>query len=1219
MTLIKCSIYFVTNQENENLAEMLLRRHLSRGLLVCLLLLALLHDATSQRRQAARRNNHRQRDEGTHASLTCSLDVVFILDSSESAKLRLFQQQKAFVLSFSTRLAMLQVSSMFQVNWALKVRMAALQFSSSVYIEHRFSAWKDLDSFQDKVSNMYYIGHGTYTTYAITNTTQLVLQESPKQSVRMAVLMTDGVDHPRNPDVMPAATEAKSYGIKFFSIGLSDIAQKSQNAAKLRTIASSPAQQFVQSLQDPELEDKLLKEMSAVAIEECPQVCLCEKGERGPPGNPGRKGDQGDLGPPGQKGTRGEPGYDGRPGVDGPQGPPGYKGNKGERGECGPPGKKGEIGAEGPPGPTGAKGDEGGEGPIGDVGPEGPAGPKGDRGYTGAPGPPGDIGIGFPGPKGDKGLQGRPGSTGPPGIGEPGLPGPSGPAGAKGNSGLTGEGLPGQKGDRGFGGPPGSRGLPGVGIKGDKGVRGPSGPQGTVGATGIGLQGEKGDRGPPGPVGPRGASGIGLMGPKGNQGPTGEPGLTGERGQGDTGPKGEPGTKGLPGISGLPGEDGIPGPKGDIGLTGIRGLDGPTGKGVPGVKGDKGDRGSRGQPGSVGPPGPMGPKGERGNTGSPGITGPPGRGLTGVKGEMGPQGPPGQLGETGIGLPGPKGDRGLQGPSGPTGPKGEGLLGPPGLPGSPGMTGEPGQDGIGLPGDKGDRGLSGPPGSDGPPGVGLIGPKGSVGQMGPPGLQGLAGEGIQGSKGDPGDQGLPGPRGPPGQGVQGEKGDRGFRGLTGKKGDRGEPGNEGNIGPVGRAGEKGDAGLTRDEIIEIVRSLCNCGKKCIQTPLELIFVIDSSESVGPDNFNMIKDFVNALIDRTSVGRDSARIGVLLYSHINEEVVRLVEEASQDDIKSKVRSMNYLGEGTYTGSAVHKANQMFKMSRTGVRKVAIIITDGQADKRDLISLETAVNEAKESNIEMFVIGVVNESDPFFEEFKKELMFIASDPDNEHLYLIDDFRTLQGLEKLLLTCVFELGQSKLFGPMPSSEQALGFPEIFSIRKPPYRPGPGTPTFTGDFRRVQMMPDSSASKSTKESLKLQRPKISEDRTLSKTQRFPFFDREPFRPVTEFLPQFEMNNPTRHINGAIGPAGPTLRALPEEEMPAPSPPTPQLLPSDTQTSEESCNQILDPGPCRDYVVMWYYDAIANSCAQFWFGGCLGNKNRFDTEKTCRETCAKV
>lgn len=56
-----------------------------------------------------------------------------------------------------------------------------------------------------------------------------------------------------------------------------------------------------------------------------------------------------------------------------------------------------------------------------------------------------------------------------------------------------------------------------------------------------------------------------------------------------------------------------------------------------------------------------------------------------------------------------------------------------------------------------------------------------------------------------------------------------------------------------------------------------------------------------------------------------------------------------------------------------------------------------------------------------------------------------------------------------------------------------------------------------------------------------------------------------------------------------------------------------------ERCSQVLDPGPCRDYIVKWYYDATANSCAQFWFGGCLGNGNQFETEKSCRETCVKA
>ncbi|XP_049439428.1 collagen, type XXVIII, alpha 1b isoform X2 [Epinephelus fuscoguttatus] len=1148
--------------------EVLLRGNLRRGVGLCLLLLALVHEATGQRRKTGRRNNYRLRDDGENG-MTCSLEVAFILDSSESAKIFLFEKQKAFVLSFSTRLSMLQVA-----GWTLKMRMAALQYSSSVSVEHRFSTWKDLDLFHSQVSTMNYIGHGTYTTYAITNASQLLVQETPADSVRVAVLMTDGVDHPRNPDVISAAAEAKGHGIKFFAVGLSDIGQQSQNNAKLRAIASTPAQQFVQSLLDPQLEEKMLKEMGAVAFEGCPQaqVCLCERGERGPQGSPGRKGDQGFRGPPGLKGARGEPGLNGRPGSDGPEGRPGYKGSKGERGDCGAPGEKGDTGPEGPPGQRGLKGEQGAIGLPGDMGPEGPAGPKGDRGPSGTSGPPGDIGIGFPGAKGEKGIQGRSGPPGPVGIGEPGLPGPPGPAGALGNPGPPGEGLPGPKGDRGYEGPRGNRGLAGVGIKGDKGSNGPPGLPGPLGAPGVGLQGEKGDQGPVGPTGPRGAQGIGITGPKGNQGLPGEPGLTGERGVGEPGPKGDPGSEGLPGIPGEPGEDGAQGQKGDLGLPGPRGPDGAPGKGIPGAKGDRGDRGTRGSPGAVGPVGPMGSKGEPGIIGPPGVPGLPGRGITGAKGEPGQRGPPGAMGEQGIGLPGPKGDRGLPGPPGPAG----------------------------------------------PPGIGIIGAKGSAGQIGPPGPLGLPGEGIQGQKGETGFQGIPGPRGPPGQGLQGDKGERGFRGEKGKKGDRGEPGETGPTGPLGRVGQKGDPGLTREEIIKIVRSICSCGVTCRQTPLELVFVIDSSESVGPDNFNVIKDFVNALIDRASVSRDITRVGVVLYSHINMVVASLRQEATRDEIKSAVRSMTYLGEGTFTGSAIQQANQVFKAARPGVRKVAIIITDGQADKRDTVSLERAVSEAQGSNIETIVIGVVNESDPLFEEFKKELNLMASDPDSDHVYLIDDFKTLPALERKLLSHICEDGERHLFSSVPSSRLPPGIPEVSgNVREPPYRTDTDTPTFTGDYRRVQIVPGPPASQPGREPITLPRPKM-DDRSSSEIQRFPFFDREPFRPVTEFLPQFDMKDPNHHVvmTGAIGPAGPTLKAPPEKKtLP---PPTPPLLPSDTYAAER-CGQVLDPGPCRDYVVKWYYDATANSCAQFWFGGCLGNSNQFDSERSCRKTCVKV
>lgn len=186
-----------------------------------------------------------------------------------------------------------------------------------------------------------------------------------------------------------------------------------------------------------------------------------------------------------------------------------------------------------------------------------------------------------------------------------------------------------------------------------------------------------------------------------------------------------------------------------------------------------------------------------------------------------------------------------------------------------------------------------------------------------------------------------------------------------------------------------------------------CGVKCKERPMELVFVIDSSESVGPENFEIIKDFVNALVDRVTVGRNATRIGLVLYSLEVKLVFNLARYVNKQDIKQAIGNIPYMGEGTYTGTAIRKATQeAFYSSRVGVSKVAIVITDGQTDKREPVKLDIAVREAHAANIEMFALGIVNTSDPTQTEFMRELNLIASDPDDEHMFLIDDFNTLPG---------------------------------------------------------------------------------------------------------------------------------------------------------------------------------------------------------------------
>ena len=65
---------------------------------------------------------------------------------------------------------------------------------------------------------------------------------------------------------------------------------------------------------------------------------------------------------------------------------------------------------------------------------------------------------------------------------------------------------------------------------------------------------------------------------------------------------------------------------------------------------------------------------------------------------------------------------------------------------------------------------------------------------------------------------------------------------------------------------------------------------------------------------------------------------------------------------------------------------------------------------------------------------------------------------------------------------------------------------------------------------------------------------------------------------------------------------------------------PTEKAVKEESpprrCTYHPDKGPCYGRQERWYFDQTTGQCATFFYGGCQGNKNRFSTRTECEHAC---
>ncbi|XP_073406539.1 matrilin-2 isoform X2 [Dendrobates tinctorius] len=204
-------------------------------------------------------------------------------------------------------------------------------------------------------------------------------------------------------------------------------------------------------------------------------------------------------------------------------------------------------------------------------------------------------------------------------------------------------------------------------------------------------------------------------------------------------------------------------------------------------------------------------------------------------------------------------------------------------------------------------------------------------------------------------------------------------------------------------------------------------KKCGEGPVDLVFVIDGSKSLGEDNFELVKQFVNGIIDSLEVSQKAARVGLVQYStHVRTEFT-MAQYSSVKDIKKAVSQMKYMGRGSMTGLALKlmyeksfSEAQGARSRSLGVPRVTIVFTDGRAQD----DVSDWASRAKQSGITIYAVGVGKAID-------EELQEIASSPQEKHVIHADDFSSMGYITEKLKSSICD-GWSNWKTPADLSNQ-------------------------------------------------------------------------------------------------------------------------------------------------------------------------------------------
>ncbi|CAH1788564.1 unnamed protein product [Owenia fusiformis] len=189
------------------------------------------------------------------------------------------------------------------------------------------------------------------------------------------------------------------------------------------------------------------------------------------------------------------------------------------------------------------------------------------------------------------------------------------------------------------------------------------------------------------------------------------------------------------------------------------------------------------------------------------------------------------------------------------------------------------------------------------------------------------------------------------------------------------------------------------------RSGVNCERSC-NVRTDLVFMIDTSGSIGQDNFYTMLLFIQDLVQNLEISNGNVRIGAFLFSDQARKVFDLnTYTTNKGEILNHIGAIEYDKGATNTPAGFEMMRSMFQAgngARGGVRRIGLLVTDGRPTVREFETSDQA-RTTKDQNIRLVSIGIGNELD------QTQLNDMSSQPSSSNVFRVADFASLDSLRE------------------------------------------------------------------------------------------------------------------------------------------------------------------------------------------------------------------